>query len=110
MNSEWAKPSQRHTAMGDNTQCRKCSDFYLPVQFYGGDCDIFLGSLYINVGYSNAAATINPDIQGSLAYLGLSKITAVGLLHVSIGSSSNKHLDTLDFLPNLKVTPPKTCT
>ena len=70
---------------------------------FGGDCDVFLGSLYINIGYVNVANTYNPDIQGSLAYLGLSKISQVGLLHVSVGSSSNKHLDTLDFLPNLKV-------
>lgn len=64
---------------------------------------MFLGSLYINIGYVNASTTLNPDIQSGLASLGLSKISQVGLLHVSVGGSSNKHLDNLDFLPNLKV-------
>ena len=73
------------------------------MQVYGRDCETFLGSLYINVAYSNAAATLNPDIQGSLAFLGLSEMSSVGLLHISVGSSSNKHLDALDFLPRLKV-------
>ena len=73
------------------------------VQVFGGECDVFLGSLYINIGYVNASTTLNPDIQAGLASLGLSKISQVGLLHVSVGGSSNKHLDRLDFLPNLKV-------
>ena len=73
------------------------------LQVFGGQCDVFLGSLYINIGYVNASTTLNPDIQSGLASLGLSKISQVGLLHVSVGGSSNKHLDNLDFLPNLKV-------
>ena len=70
---------------------------------YGGDCDVFLGSLYINIAYANTANTIDPDVQGSLRYLGLAGITQIGLLHVSVGGNSNKHLDALDFFPNLQV-------
>lgn len=87
--------------MPEQTPTRKIRHI-LSLQVYGGDCDIFLGSLYINIAYVNIDSTVNPDVQGSLQFLGLAKVSEIGLLHVSVGGTSNKHLNAIDFFPNLQ--------
>lgn len=71
-------------------------------QVFGGDCDIYEGGLYINIGFVNPQGTENPDVQSSLNTLGLGNLSYVGLLHVSIGGVGQQVVDALDFLPSLQ--------
>ena len=73
------------------------------LQVFDEDCDIFLGGLYINIAYSNPAGTRNPDVQSSLATLGLGNLSQIGLLHVSVGGVNKNALESLNFLPKLQV-------
>lgn len=73
------------------------------VQVFGGDCDVYEGGLYINVGFLNPQGTINPDVQGALDVLGLGNLSSIGLLHVSIGGAGQTTVEAIDFLPSLQV-------
>ena len=76
---------------------------HLALQVYGEDCDIYLGGLYVNVGFVNPAGTANPNVQAGLDFLGFGNLSQVGLFHLSIGGAGQQVLAPVDFLPNLQV-------
>lgn len=62
-----------------------------------------MGGIYINIAFVNASTTTNPNVQHGLDILGLGKLSAVGLLHITVGGTNTAALDNLTFLPNLQV-------